>query len=45
MDDLRLADKYYSRLRNQPFYYRSNHHGLEILPFETLWEMVLEDLN
>lgn len=43
LEDMRLADKYYSRLRNRHFYYRTKYSGLEIIPFETLWEMVLED--
>ncbi len=43
LEDMRLADKYYSRLRNRHFYYRAKYSGLEIIPFETLWEMVLED--
>jgi hypothetical protein len=45
IEEIRLADKYYSRLRNQPFYYRGKYNGLEIIPYETLWEMVLEDLT
>jgi hypothetical protein len=45
IEDIRLADKYYSRLRDKPFHYRSLYDGLEILPFEALWEMVLEDLQ
>lgn len=44
-EDIGLADKYYSRLRNQPFYYRGKFSGLEIIPFEMLWQMVLEDLR
>lgn len=40
MDEIRNADKYYSRLREHPFNYRSNLAGLEIIPYEMLWEML-----
>ena len=45
LEDIGLADKYYIRLREQPFYYRGKYNGLEIIPFETLWQMVLDDLR
>lgn len=45
VEGLRLSEKYYSRLVERPFYYRSFQNGLEIIPYETLWEMILDDLE
>lgn len=38
------TDKYYNRLINQPFSYRGALSELEIIPFEKLWEIVIQNL-
>ena len=39
-----LAEKYYHRLLEQPMYYRGTSSELEVLPWEKLWNHLLERL-
>ncbi len=41
----RKAGKYLDRLKNAPLQLSSQSHEIEIVPFEVLWEMVLETLD
>ncbi len=38
-------EKYYLRLREQPFKFRGTLIELEVLPFEQIWEMIIADLR
>lgn len=42
--NLSNTEKYYSRLLATPFSYRGMIHEIEIIPYEKLWELVLEQL-
>ncbi len=45
VDELGNTQKYYSRLAERPFSYRGAISELEIIPYEKLWEIVLESLR
>lgn len=38
------VDKYLSRLREMPFFYRGLMHELEVIPYQKLWDMLLRRL-
>ncbi|GEM_PF-2302607 len=44
-DKLRLAEKYYIQLRTTPLTYCTQPQHLEIIPYEHLWEMIIEHLE
>ena len=43
--NLTNADKYYERLVNTPFKYRSLITELEVIPYEKLWNLILSRLK
>ncbi|GJM31849.1 MAG: hypothetical protein DHS20C18_08500 [Saprospiraceae bacterium] len=45
IDELGNTHKYYNRLLEQPFFYRGALTELEIIPYEKLWEIVLDSLR
>lgn len=45
IEDVRNTEKYYNRLLETPFLYRGLHSELEVIPYETLWDMLVEQLR
>jgi hypothetical protein len=45
VNELSTVEKYYGRLIETPFYYRGLLHELEIIPFEKLWNLILQRLK
>ncbi len=43
-NELSNTEKYYNRLLTAPFNYRGLLHELEVIPYEKLWDIVLEQL-
>ena len=41
-ESLSNVEKYYNRLIEQPFKYRGLLHEIEVIPYEKLWNMILE---
>lgn len=39
------AEKYLARLKENPFFYRGLDYELEVIPYDQLWEMLLERLS
>ncbi len=44
-ENLSNVEKYYSRLLDRPFFYRGMKNEMEVIPYEKLWDMVLEGLR
>jgi hypothetical protein len=42
---IRKSEKYHKKLKNYPLNLSSQSHEIEIIPFEVLWELVLETLD
>ncbi len=45
IENLSNVEKYYRRLIENPFYYRGLISEVEVIPFEKLWNIILERLN
>ena len=45
VENLSNTEKYYSRFTEQPFFYRGMINELEIVPFEKLWNLMLNRLQ
>jgi len=45
LDDLTTSEKYYNKLIDRPFYYRGLKSEFEIIPFDRLWNLILERLT
>ena len=45
VDQISIADKYYQRLLEQPMYYRGTATDLEVIPWEKLWNHILNRLS
>jgi hypothetical protein len=45
LDEITNADKYISRLGEEPFYYRGLVSELEVLPYEQLWEIIIKRIR
>lgn len=44
-DEMSNVEKYQQRLKDEPFNYRGLIHELEVIPYEKLWEMILNRLR
>jgi hypothetical protein len=45
LDEITNAEKYISRLGEEPFYYRGLVSELEVLPYEQLWEIIIKRIR
>ena len=45
LDSLSNTEKYYNRLIETPFFYRGLITELEIIPYEKMWQMILDNLK
>ena len=45
VNQISLADKYYQRLLDEPMYYRGSINEIEVIPWEKLWNHILEGLG
>jgi hypothetical protein len=44
-EEITVGEKYYRRLIENPFYYRGLVSELEVIPYEKLWDMVIDKLK
>jgi hypothetical protein len=45
LDDITNAEKYTTRLKETPFYYRGLISELEVLPYEQLWDIIIKRIR
>jgi len=45
IEDLTNVEKYYNKLVEQPFFYRGLISELEVIPYDKLWNMILERMK
>ncbi|MEN0003308.1 MAG: hypothetical protein AAF798_04165 [Bacteroidota bacterium] len=45
IEEMRAHEKYYARLLETPFFYRGQNAELEVIPYETLWNILTRQLQ
>jgi hypothetical protein len=44
-DKLSAAEKYQAKLKDKRFFYRGLIHEIEVIPFEKMWELIIQKVG